>query len=180
MPCTWCNCMCNFQIMNWLWFFCGDFFFLENFLFVSLPMVQCWKIVRKKIEPKYFYICQDTGYFCQDIICIREDTGFLGKTFGNLLYAPSKWKEPKWDVDVIFLKANYSLKPIHQWYRGDNSWMIVINCVCFDEVQFDVEVLQFQQWCDVLVGAVLEGWRFKNWRSATMCDKMIFCTIRVT
>jgi hypothetical protein len=30
-------------------------------------------------------------------------------------------KEPKWGVDVIFLKANYSLKPIHQWYRGDNS-----------------------------------------------------------
>ena len=35
--------------------------------------------------------------------------------------------------------------------------MIVINCVCFDEVQFDVEVFQFQQWCDVLVGAVLIG-----------------------
>ena len=35
--------------------------------------------------------------------------------------------------------------------------MIVINCVCFDEVQFDVEVLQFQQWCDVLVRAVLIG-----------------------
>ena len=28
-------------------------------------------------EPKYFYICQDTGFFCQDIICICQDTGFF-------------------------------------------------------------------------------------------------------
>ena len=51
----------------------------------GLPMVQRWKIVRKKIEPKYFYICQDTGYFCQDIICIREDTGFLGEDIWELV-----------------------------------------------------------------------------------------------
>jgi hypothetical protein len=59
--------------------------------------------------------------FAKTLFALGKTLVFWGKTFGNLLYAPSKWKEPKWGVDVIFLKANYSLKPIHQWYRGDNS-----------------------------------------------------------
>jgi hypothetical protein len=71
-------------------------------------------------QGRHWFLGEDI-FICKEFICIREDTGFWGKTFENLIYAPSKWKEPKWGVDVIFLKANYSLKPIHQWYRGDNS-----------------------------------------------------------
>jgi hypothetical protein len=60
-------------------------------------------------------------FFAKTLFAFVKTLVFFAKTFGKFLYAPSKWKEPKWDVDVIFLKANYSLKPIHQWYRGDNS-----------------------------------------------------------
>ena len=48
--------------------------------------------------------------------------------------------------------------------------MIVINCVCFDEVQFDVEVLQFQQWCDVLAVPVMVA-KIENRRKNTGVKK---------
>ena len=44
--------------------------------------------------------------------------------------------------------------------------MIVMNSVRFDEVQFDLEVLQFQQWCDVLVVTVMVA-RIENRRKNT-------------